>query len=324
MTPEAPLVVETRALTRRFGPRLAVDAVDLAIRRGEIFGFLGPNGSGKSTLLRMLLGLLQPSAGSARVLGLEVPREVERLRAAIGYMTQRFSLYDDLTVRENLDFAAQIFGLARQRRHARVRAALAESGLGAYCDLRAGALSGGWKQRLALAASTIHEPELLVLDEPTAGVDPQSRRDFWAKLFELAASGVTVLVSTHYMDEAVRCHRICMLKEGRRAALGPPRQLAQTLAGRVLDIRCERVSEVIDELRRAPHIASLTQLGLTAHALLERGSPPALEVASSLRSVLDARGHREAVVEPSQANLEDVFVALLLGEQLAGAEGQAA
>lgn len=320
----ARVVVETRGLTRRFGPLVAVDGVDLDVRRGEIFGFLGPNGSGKSTLMRMLLGLLTPTEGTARVLGLEVPRDVERLRTAVGYMTQRFSLYEDLTVFENLDFAAQIFGLMGRRRHARVRAVLAESGLDVYRDTRAAALSGGWKQRLALANSTIHEPEVLVLDEPTAGVDPQSRRDFWAKLFGLAASGTTVLVSTHYMDEAVRCHRICMLKQGRRAALGPPRQLAQTLAGRVIDVRCDRVSEMVDELRHAPYIASLTQLGLTAHALLERGAPPAPEVALALREFLDARGHREAIVEPSQANLEDVFVALLLGESLDAGEGRAA
>ena len=316
MTAPGPGVVETRGLTRLFGSKAAVDGVDLDVHRGEIFGFLGPNGSGKSTLLRMLLGLLLPSAGTARLLGLEVPRDVERLRAAVGYMTQRFSLYEDLTVFENLDFAAQIFGVAGPRRRRRVEAVLAESNLEPYRLLRAAMLSGGWKQRLALAASTIHEPELLVLDEPTAGVDPQSRRDFWAKLFALAASGTTVLVSTHYMDEAVRCHRICMLRDGQRAALGPPRELARALEGRVIDVHCERVSEVIDALRSAPHVASLTQLGATAHALLARSAPSAADVARTLRGFLDSHGHREAVVEPSRANLEDVFVALLLGERL--------
>ena len=319
----SPAVVETQGLTRHFGPLVAVDGIDLEVRRGEIFGFLGPNGSGKSTLLRMLLGLLRPSAGRARVLGLEVPRDIERLRAEIGYMTQRFSLYDDLTVFENVDFGAQIFGLAGRRRRARVDAVLSESGLSAYRNARAAALSGGWKQRLALAVATIHEPSLLVLDEPTAGVDPQSRRDFWAKLFGLAAGGTTVLVSTHYMDEAVRCHRICMLKDGRRAALGTPPQLVQSLVGRVLDVQCERVSEVIDELRHAPHVASLTQLGVTAHVLLERGAPSASDVARTLRDFLDARGHSEAIVEPSRADLEDVFVALLLGERLEGEQERA-
>ncbi len=324
MTTAAPVVVETRGLTRRFGSLVAVDAVDLDVQRGEIFGFLGPNGSGKSTLMRVLLGLLEPSAGRVQVLGLQVPRDVERLRTSIGYMTQRFSLYEDLTVLENLDFAAQIFGMSRRRRRARVDVVLAESGLQAYRDTRAAALSGGWKQRLALAVATIHEPPLLVLDEPTAGVDPQSRRDFWGKLFGLAAGGTTVLVSTHYMDEAVRCHRICMLKQGRRAALGRPRELALALSGRVIDVRCERLSEMMDDLSRAPHVKSVTQLGLTAHALLERGAPPAAAVARSLRAYFDAHGHRDAVVEESQANLEDVFVALLLGERFEGGEERAA
>ena len=172
--------------------------------------------------MRMLLGLLAPSEGSARVLGREIPRDAEALRPAVGYMTQRFSLYDDLDVRENLEFAAEIFGLSRARRRARIAAAIDRYELGGYARTRAAALSGGWKQRLALAVATIHEPELLVLDEPTAGVDPQSRRAFWAQLFELAAQGTTVFVSTHYMDEAVRCHRLCILRDGQRVALGAP------------------------------------------------------------------------------------------------------
>ncbi|HSJ98708.1 MAG TPA: ABC transporter ATP-binding protein [Myxococcota bacterium] len=179
MSASAPVVIEAAGLSRRFGTQLAVDRVDLEVRRGEIFGCLGPNGSGKSTLMRMLLGLLEPTEGSARVLGLEIPRDAERLRPAVGYMTQRFSLYEELTVFENLRFAAQIFGLARSQRHARIAAVLAESGLERYRAVRAGALSGGFKQRLALAAAIVHEPRLLVLDEPTAGVAPQSRGDFW-------------------------------------------------------------------------------------------------------------------------------------------------
>lgn len=213
-------VIETRGLTRRFGSRVAVDAVDLSVERGEIFGCLGPNGSGKSTLMRMLLGLLAPSGGAARVLGREIPRDAERLRPAVGYMTQRFSLYEDLSVRENLDFTGRIFGLGRRARRARIGVLMERHRRGQYADTRAAALSGGWKQRLALAAATIHEPELLVLDEPTAGVDPQSRREFWEELFELSGAGTTVFVSTHYMDEAVRCHRLCLLREGRRTAGG--------------------------------------------------------------------------------------------------------
>ena len=223
----APVAIEARGLTRRFGTRVAVDGVYLTVRRGEIFGCLGPNGSGKSTLMRMLMGLLKPSAGTAEVLCHSVPRDAERLRPAVGYMTQHFSLYEDLTVEENLDFAAEVFGLARHRRRTRLAAVLGDSGLIAYRRTRAGALSGGWKQRLALAGATIHDPELLVLDEPTAGVDPQSRREFWEKLFRLAGDGTTIFVSTHYMDEAVRCHRLCMLRDGRRVAVGVPAKVAR-------------------------------------------------------------------------------------------------
>jgi ABC-2 type transport system ATP-binding protein len=309
-------VIETRQLTRRFGRLVAVDAVDLEVRRGEVFGFLGPNGSGKSTLMRMLLGLLHPSGGSARVLGWDMPREAERLRPSVGYMTQRFSLYEDLSSRENLEFAAQIFGLAGARRRERVEGALVEYGLDAYRGQRAAHLSGGFKQRLALAAATVHEPELLVLDEPTAGVDPQSRREFWAKLFDLAAAGTTVLVSTHYMDEAVRCHRICMLREGRRAALGSPRALAATLSGRIVDVRAAHPEAVLSAVAGSPLVASTTQLGETVHVLLTPGGPPAEQAAEHLSERLAEAGLRDAVVRVSEANLEDVFVALLLGEAL--------
>ena len=208
-------VIEAKGVTRRFGRMLAVDAVDLRVYQGEVFGFLGPNGAGKSTLIRMLTGLLSPTAGKVEVLGLEIPRQAETLKPLVGYMTQRFSLYEDLTVLENLQFAAEIFGLAPATRWQRLSAALAEHGLEARSGQRVGSLSGGWKQRLALAVATIHRPPLLILDEPTAGVDPERRREFWEKLFELAAIGTTVLVSTHYMDEAVRCHRLAMLRDGR-------------------------------------------------------------------------------------------------------------
>ena len=317
MTPEA--VIETRGLTRKFGRLVAVDHVDLAVRRGEIFGCLGPNGSGKSTLMRLLLGLLEPSAGSAVVLGFDIPRDVERLRPEVGYMTQRFSLYEDLSVRENLDFAAAVFGLAGTRRRTRVENALGDAGLGPYAGTRAGALSGGWKQRLALAAATIHDPELLVLDEPTAGVDPQSRRTFWEKLFALASGGTTIFVSTHYMDEAVRCHRLALLRDGRRAALGRPPALMQRLAGRLVDVHvtdAERAAVVLESL---PFVASTTQLGGTLHLLLEHDGPRADEATRRLAEALAAAGIADATATPAGATLEDVFVALMLGERLDGA-----
>jgi ABC-2 type transport system ATP-binding protein len=320
---EAP-AIETRGLTRRFGNVLAVDAVDLEVRRGEIFGCLGPNGSGKSTLMRMLLGLLHPSAGSARVLGCSMPRECERLRSAVGYMTQRFSLYEDLSVRENLDFTARVFGLPGRRRAARIEAVLAAYRLERYAETRAAALSGGFKQRLALATATIHEPELLVLDEPTAGVDPQSRREFWEELFELAGGGTTIFVSTHYMDEAVRCHRLCMLRDGRRVAVGAPAALTRALAERAVDLAGAEPEPAIAALRACALVASTTQLGDIVHVLLRPGAPPAPEAARELERFLAGAGLPGARAAPAVPNLEDVFVALLLGERLDAAAAGAA
>jgi ABC-2 type transport system ATP-binding protein len=315
-------VIEVRGLSRRFGALVAVDDLDLEVRRGEIFGCLGPNGSGKSTLMRMLLGLLRPSAGSARVLGCSMPRECERLRSAVGYMTQRFSLYEDLSVRENLDFAARVFGLPGRRRQDRIGAALARYRLERYAGARAATLSGGWKQRLALAVATVHEPQLLVLDEPTAGVDPQSRREFWEELFELASRGTTVFVSTHYMDEAVRCHRLCMLRDGRRVAVGAPAALARSLAERALDVSAAHPERAIAALRGCELVASTTQLGDTVHVLLRPGAPPAGEAASQLERFLAEAGLATARATRAAANLEDVFVALLLGERLDASEAR--
>jgi len=317
---EREIVATARGLTRRFGAQTAVDGIDLAVARGEVFGFLGPNGSGKSTLLRMLLGLLEPSAGEARVLGFEMPRDAERLRPSVGYMAQRFSLYEELTVEENLRFAGQVFGILGRHLRERLAAVSATHGLDPFRRKRAGALSGGWKQRLALAAASIHEPALLVLDEPTAGVDPQSRRSFWERIFGLAAAGTTILVSTHYMDEAVRCHRLCMLREGRRGALGTPAALLAQLRGRVVECRVDRIEAAIANLADAPEVASITQLGDTAHVLLAPGAPPADVAAESLRRRLADAGFAGATAAPGSAALEDVFVALLRGEALEGAD----
>jgi ABC-2 type transport system ATP-binding protein len=307
-------VIATRGLSKQFGSLLAVDRIDLTVRRGEIFGCLGPNGSGKSTLMRMLLGLLSPTHGAARVLDCEIPAQAERLRPAVGYMTQRFSLYDDLSVRENLDFAAEVFGLGPGRRRTRVAEVLEEYGLLPYAKARAAALSGGWKQRLALAASTIHAPQLLVLDEPTAGVDPESRRAFWERLFDLAAVGTTIFVSTHYMDEAVRCHRLAILRDGRRVAIGRPADLVRPLAGRVLELRVGEIERAIAALHAAPLVASTTQLGDTLHVLLAPHPPP--DAGARLARTLADAGIPGARAEAGAANLEDVFVAILRGERL--------
>jgi ABC-2 type transport system ATP-binding protein len=319
-TGDGATVIEVESLTRRFGALTAVDRVDLRVRRGEIFGCLGPNGSGKSTLMRMLVGLLAPSAGEVLVLGCRMPVDAESLRPHVGYMTQRFSLYEDLSVEENLDFAGEIFGLPRVRRRQRVDAAIADAGMERYRTMRAATLSGGWKQRLALAAATIHQPELLLLDEPTAGVDPQNRRRFWEKLFQLASQGTTILVSTHYMDEAVRCHRLCMLRDGRRVAVGTPRRLTQSLEGRVVELRTARTDAAINLLSGSPIVASVTQLGDTAHVLLSPDAPSPYDSAVRLRALVAAGGIEVTEAAPGDATLEDVFVAILLGERFEGTE----
>jgi ABC-2 type transport system ATP-binding protein len=255
----ADVAIETRGLTRRFGERVAVDCLDLRVPRARVSGFLGPNGSGKSTTMRMLCGLLTPSAGEANVLGLQVPRDAEILRARLGYMTQRFSLYEDLSVRENLEFLAAIQRLPGARRGARIAALLDEFALAPRAGQLAGTLSGGQRQRLALAGAILHEPELLVLDEPTSAVDPQSRRDFWEALFDLAERGVTILVSTHFMDEAERCHELAILDRGRLVAAGPPQRL---LAERGVTILVS--THFMDEAERCHELAILDRGRLVA------------------------------------------------------------
>jgi ABC-2 type transport system ATP-binding protein len=305
-------VIEARGLTRRFGRLVAVDGVDLDVPRGEVLGFLGPNGAGKSTLIRMLVGLLSPSSGSVRVLGHELPRDAEKLRPHIGYMTQRFSLYDDLTIAENLEFTAEIFGLAGAECRERIEETLTEFELVARRDQRPATLSGGWKQRLALAAATVHRPDLLVLDEPTAGVDPERRRGFWAELFELTARGATILVSTHYMDEAVRCHRVCMMVRGRPVAVDSPARLTEALEGKVVEVSAEPIEPAIATLRAMPSTASVTQLGSRVHVLLAEGAPHAAEVAPEIVRRLRDSGVERPVASEAEPNLEDVFVAYSL------------
>lgn len=217
--------VRTVGLRKAFGALVAVDSLDLEIRRGEVFGVLGPNGSGKTTTIRMLCGLMEPTAGDATVVGYDVRTEPERIRERIGYMSQRYGLYDDLTVLENVRFYASVYGLRGDRRERRIAALLAELGLDGRAGQLAGTLSGGWKQRLALACATAHEPAMLFLDEPTAGVDPAARRTFWETIHRLAAAGTTILVTTHYMDEAARCERIAFLSRGHLIALGTPAEI---------------------------------------------------------------------------------------------------
>jgi ABC-2 type transport system ATP-binding protein len=300
----ADLAIRARGLSRRFGSLLAVDALDLDVPRGQVFGFLGPNGSGKSTSLRMLCGLLRPSAGDVEVLGLRIPRQAEALKRRIGYMTQKFSLYEDLSVAENLEFLAAIQALPRQRARQRIAEVLERYRLGHRRSQLAGTLSGGQKQRLALAGCVLHEPELLLLDEPTSAVDPQSRRDFWASLFELAAAGTTLLVSTHYMDEAERCHRLAILDRGRLVADGSPQQLCADLPGAVLRIESESLQRIEAWLKARAGVIGTAQIGTHLRVLQgAHGDSPA-----ALSAALGKAGFpaRVAAVEP---NLEDVFVA---------------
>jgi ABC-2 type transport system ATP-binding protein len=227
--------VETHDLTRNFGTHVAVRALSLEIARGEVFGLLGPNGSGKTTTIRMLCGLLEPTSGTARVAGIDVAQAPEQVKARIGYMSQRFGLYEDLTVGENLEFYAGVYGLKGAALTERLREVTAFMGLEARRRQLAGQLSGGWKQRLALACALLHRPDVLFLDEPTAGVDPAARRNFWRAILELAQRGTTVIVTTHYMDEAERCGRLAMLSQGHLIALGTPHDVAQQVGGRTLE-----------------------------------------------------------------------------------------
>ena len=302
------IAVEAHGLTRRFGNVVAVNGAELSIPRGRIYGFLGPNGSGKSTTLRMLCGLIKPTSGTIRVLGLDIPKQAESLRTRIGYMTQRFSLWEDLSGRENLEFMASIYTLAPAIAARRIAQAVEEYRLAEFLERPAGTLSGGQKQRLALAAATLHEPPLLLLDEPTSAVDPQSRRDFWESLFALTALGTTILVSTHYMDEAERCHELAILDRGRIVANGSPQQLMAELPLQIIEIEADDIAAARQALHSLNSLRSLAQLGLRLHALIAPSEPDALGRVQDLL----AERKVSAVVRQAAASLEDVFVGATL------------
>ena len=295
--------ISARGLTRRFGPKIAVDHIDLDIPAGRIYGFLGPNGSGKSTTLRMLCGLLTPTEGHAEVFGLSVAEDAEAIRRRLGYMPQRFSLWDDLTTQENLQFIGRMYGLGEKLAQ-RIEAQLKTYWLQSLRHQRAGSMSGGQRQRLALAAATLHEPELLLLDEPTSAVDPQSRRDFWERLFELALAGATILVSTHYMDEAERCHGLAILAEGRIVAEGSPRELMYRVGADVLEVEGAESTQAVQALRALPWVHGVTQLGVRLRVLADRGTA---DPAAKLLAELEKIGVRPKI-EATHPSLEDVFV----------------
>jgi ABC-2 type transport system ATP-binding protein len=298
----ADLVIDVEGLNKRFAKHHVVKDFALQVRAGEIHGFLGPNGSGKTTTIRMLCGLLTPDSGRGTCLGYDVIRESARIKREVGYMTQRFSLWEDLTIGENLDFVARMYGTHGRR--AAVDQSLQRLGLGARRDQLAGTLSGGWKQRLALAACMLHEPRLLLLDEPTAGVDPKARRDFWDEIYALAASGIAVLVSTHYMDEAERCHRLAYIFNGRLLASGTAQELVRQRALSTWVVSGPQLDALADQLAALPGVAYATPFGNTLHVT----GPDAQALEQALAPLAADARYECARSEPS---LEDVFISLM-------------
>lgn len=299
------VAIRARGLSKRFGQLVAVDRVDLDVPARHVYGFLGPNGSGKSTTIRMLCGLLTPTDGEIEVLGLRVPAQADELRSHIGYMTQKFSLFEDLTVRENLEFLAAIQGVPKSKTKSRIDELIGQYHFGDRQKQLAGTMSGGQKQRLALACAVIHEPELLFLDEPTSAVDPESRRDFWEKLFELADVGTTLLVSTHLMDEAERCHRLAILDRGALVADGTPDELTARLKGRTFLVETADPRRAQRALAGVRGVLGVAQVGNTLRVLTDGDADGAKQ---RMDKAL-ADGDRKSDVVPAPPNLEDVFVA---------------
>ena len=293
-------------LTKRFGDFVAVDRLTFDVAQGEVFGFLGSNGAGKSTTIRMLCGLLKPTSGTATVGGVDVSRDPEGVKRRIGYMSQRFSLYESLTVDQNIRFFGGIYGLDRARLDARRRFVLDMAGLHGREGLRAADLAGGWRQRLALGCAILHEPPIVFLDEPTGGVDPLSRREFWSLIDQLSASGVTVLVTTHYLDEAEHCHRLAIINGGQLAAIGTTDELKRVFAGRtIVEVHAANPVETMRLLDRMPEIEKTSVFGTAVHAVLKGNSQEAMP---ALKQRLEAAGVAVTSMTDVQPSLEDVFL----------------
>lgn len=295
--------IHAENVVKQFGHFTAIENINLKVERGSIYGFLGPNGCGKSTTIRVLTGLLQPTAGQVNVLGLSIPKQSELLRLKIGYMTQKFSLYDDLTVQENLQFIGQIFGMNRSTLQQRTQAQLKTYGLDERRKQRVSGMSGGQKQRLALAAATMHNPELLFLDEPTSAVDPENRREFWEQLFDLSAQGTTILVTTHYMDEAERCHRLAIMEAGEIRADDEPEKLMQQMGVNVVEIKAPALRSLKEQLLNFSQVRSAAQLGIRLRVLVHRDVIDPILWLRHAFPQLDA-----AELTLARPSLEDVFV----------------
>ena len=309
-TPDEEFIIETQHLSRRFGDLVAVSDVSLSVRRGEIFGVLGPNGAGKSTTIRMLCGILDPTSGRGTVVGFDIATQAEAIKQRIGYMTQRFSLYEDLTVAENLAFYAGIYGVPFRRRSARVAQVLERSGLTSRQKQLAGTLSGGWKQRVALASATIHEPPLLFLDEPTAGVDPVSRREFWEQIHRLAADGTTVLLTTHYMDEAERCHRLSFIFHGELLDVGTPDEIIERRQLSAAELEVDRATEAAELLRARPEVDEVAHYGHLLRVATRRG----VDAKDFATSALIAANFSVSQSRSARVTVEDAFVSMVRAE----------
>ena len=304
----AEFAVTLRNLERRFGDFVAVNRISLDVRQGEIFGFLGPNGAGKSTTIRMLCGLLEPTGGFGQVAGHDIRTEREEIKRAIGYMSQKFSLYDDLTVEENIDFFSGIYRIPKDRKPERKAWVLDMANLADHRGTRTGLLPGGWKQRLSLGCALLHEPRVLFLDEPTSGVDPLSRRAFWDLIYQMAGQGVTVFVTTHYMEEAEYCHRLALIYRGELVAVGSPGEMKERLmADQVLCVSCDRSHEALAEAAKVPGVRDAALFGRDLHLM----TADAAELAPRLRAALEAGGFSLGAVARISPSLEDVFVSLI-------------
>ncbi|WP_349605467.1 ABC transporter ATP-binding protein [Cupriavidus sp. DF5525] len=297
----AELAIDVRGLNKHFGDKHVVNDLSMQVARGEIFGFLGPNGSGKTTSIRMMCGLLTPDSGAGTCLGYDILREADEIKRRVGYMTQKFSYWDDLSIRENLDFVARVYGMPNRREA--VDRALEDLGLATRSAQLAGSLSGGWKQRLALAACLLHEPELLLLDEPTAGVDPKARRDFWEQLHQLAARGISVLVSTHYMDEAERCHKLAYIAYGKLLAQGTADEVVASQQLSTWSVEGDDLATLSEQLQGAPGVEQTVAFGTALHVT----GRDAQALADTL-SRLAGPGRR---VAQTQTSLEDVFIHMM-------------